>query len=195
MLMETWNGREVLHFDDARAWEMWLATHHQKHEGIWLKIAKKSSGIPSVSYMESLDVALCYGWIDGQRKLYDEACYLQKFTPRRQKSLWSKVNVKKVEALIEAGRMRQPGLKEIEAAKADGRWDVAYESQKNATVPEDFTAALDQNERAKSFFDSLNKTNRYAFIWRITTAKNPEMRRSRLQKCIAMLQEEKKFHE
>jgi uncharacterized protein YdeI (YjbR/CyaY-like superfamily) len=108
--------------------------------------------------------------------------------------MWSGVNVNKVEALIEAGRMRQPGLKEIEAAKADGRWNLAYESQKNATVPPDFTAALDQNQPAKSFFESLNKTNRYAFIWRITTAKNPEMRRSRIQKCVAMLEEGKKFH-
>jgi len=144
--------------------------------------------------MEALDVALCYGWIDGQGKPYDEAYYLQKFTPRRPKSLWSGVNVKKVEALIEAGRMRQPGLKEIEAAKADGRWNLAYESQKNATVPPDFTAALDQTQLAKSFFESLNKTDRYAFIWRITTAKNPEMRRSRIQKFVAMLEEGKKFH-
>jgi uncharacterized protein YdeI (YjbR/CyaY-like superfamily) len=192
--MEMFQGREVLHFDGACTWETWLATHHLKQEGVWLKIAKKSSGVPSMSYMEALDVALCYGWIDGQGKLYNEAYYLRKFTPRRPKSMWSKVNVKKVEALIEAGRMRQPGLKEIEAAKADGRWDVAYESQKNATVPQDFTAALDQNERAKSFFESLNKTSRYAFIWRITTAKNQEQRRSRIQKCVAMLQEEKKFH-
>ena len=194
MLMEMFNGIEVMHFEDARTWEAWLATHHQKQEGIWVKIAKKSSGIPSVSHMESLDVALCYGWIDGQGKPYDEVYYLQKFTPRRLKSMWSVVNVKKVEALIEAGRMRQPGLKEIEAAKADGRWNLAYESQKNATVPPDFTAALDQNQRAKSFFESLNKTDRYAFIWRITTAKNPEMRRSRIQKFVAMLEEGKKFH-
>ena len=194
MRMEMFNGIEVLHFDDARTWEAWLATHHQKQEGIWVKIAKKSSGIPSVSHMEALDVALCYGWIDGQGKPYDEAYYLRKFTPRRPKSLWSGVNVKKVEALIEAGRMRQPGLKEIEAAKADGRWNLAYESQKNATVPPDFTAALDQTQRAKSFFESLNKTDRYAFIWRITTAKNPEMRRSRIQKFVAMLEEGKKFH-
>ncbi|MBV9258298.1 MAG: YdeI/OmpD-associated family protein [Ktedonobacteraceae bacterium] len=193
--MEMFHGREVLHFDDACTWETWLATHHQKQEGIWLKIAKKSSSIPSVSYMEALDVALCYGWIDGQGKPYDEAYYLRKFTPRRSKSMWSGVNVKKVEVLVEAGRMREPGLKEIEAAKADGRWNLAYESQKNATVPPDFTAALEQNERAKSFFESLNKTNRYAFIWRITTAKKSELRRSRIQKCVAMLQEAKKLHE
>lgn len=192
--MEIFHRREVLHFDDACTWETWLATHHQKQEAIWLKIAKKSSGIPSVSYRESLDVALCYGWIDGQGKPYNEAYYLRKFTPRRPKSMWSRVNVKKVEVLLEAGRMREPGLKEIEAAKADGRWNLAYESQKNATVPADFTAALDPNERAKSFFESLNKTERYAFIWSITTAKNPELRRSRIQKCVAMLQERKKIH-
>ena len=190
--MEMFLGREVLHFDDARTWESWLATHYQKQEGLWLKIAKKSSGILSVNHRESLDVALCYGWIDGQAKPYDEAYYLQKFTPRRPKSTWSKVNVNKVEALIEARRMREPGLKEIEAAKADGRWSLAYELQKNATVPADFIAALDQNQQAKSCFKSLNKTNRYAFISRITTAKNSEMRRSRIQKCVVMLEEGKK---
>ena len=195
MPLETLYEREVLHFDDACTWETWLATHHQKQEGIWLKIAKKGSGIASVSYGDSLDVALCYGWIDGQGKPYDEAYYLRKFTPRRSKSLWSEVNVKKVEALIEAGRMREPGLKEIEAAKADGRWDLAYEPQKNAKVPPDFTVALDQNERAKDFFESLNKTSRYVFILRITTAMNSELRRSRIQKCVAMLQEGEKFHE
>ncbi len=150
MRMEMFNGIEVLHFDDARTWEAWLATHHQKQEGIWVKIAKKSSGIPSISHMEALDVALCYGWIDGQGKPYDEAYYLQKFTPRRPKSLWSGVNVKKVEALIEAGRMRQPGLKEIEAAKADGRWNLAYESQKNATGRsriQKFVAMLEEGKK------------------------------------------------
>src|SRR5260221_990828 len=151
MLMEMFNGIEVLHFGDARIWEAWLATHHQKQDGIWVKIAKKSSGIPSVSHMESLDVALCYGWIDGQGKPYDEVYYLQKFTPRRPKSTWSEVNVNKVEPLIEAGRMRQPGLKQLESANADGRLNLAYESHNNATVPPDFTAALDQNQRAKSF--------------------------------------------
>jgi uncharacterized protein YdeI (YjbR/CyaY-like superfamily) len=192
--MEMFHGREVLHFDDACTWESWLVTHYQKQEGIWLKIAKKNSGISSVSYTEALDIALCYGWIDSQGKPYDEAYSLRKFTPRRPKSLWSRVNVKRVEALLEAGRMREPGLKEMEAAKADGRWKLAYESQKNAIVPPDFTAALDQNERAKSFFEALNKTNRYAFIWRITTAKNPELRRSRIQEYVAMLQEGEKFH-
>jgi len=193
--MEMFNGIEVMHFDDAPTWETWLATHHQKQEGIWLKIAKKSSGVPSLADDEAVDLGLCYGWISGQRKSYDEVYYLQKYVPRRPRSRWSQVNVAKVEELIAAGRMRQPGLKEIEAAKADGRWNLAYESQKNATVPPDFTAALDQNQRAKSFFESLNKTNRYAFILRITTAKDPEMRRSRIQKCVAMLQEGKKFHD
>ena len=144
--MEALNGLEIIAFNDAAQWESWLANHYELQAGVWLKIAKKSSGIASVTHMEALDVALCYGWIPGQRKPYDEASYLQKFTRRRPKSLWSKVNIGKVEALIAAGRMQAPGLAEILAAKADGRWDAAYESQKKATIPPDLAAALEQAE-------------------------------------------------
>lgn len=144
--MEALNGLEIIAFNDAAQWESWLANHYELQAGVWLKIAKKSSGIASVTPMEALDVALCYGWIPGQRKPYDEAYYLQKFTRRRPKSLWSKVNIGKVEALIAAGRMQAPGLAEILAAKTDGRWDAAYESQKKATIPPDLAAALEQSE-------------------------------------------------
>jgi uncharacterized protein YdeI (YjbR/CyaY-like superfamily) len=144
--MEALNGIAIIAFNDAAQWESWLANHYELQAGVWLKIAKKSSGIASVTPMEALDVALCYGWIPGQRKPYDEAYYLQKFTRRRPKSLWSKVNIGKVEALIAAGRMQGPGLAEILAAKADGRWDAAYESQKKATIPPDLAAALEQAE-------------------------------------------------
>ena len=144
--MEALNGIEIIAFNDTAQWKSWLANHYELQAGVWLKIAKKSSGIASVTPMEALDVALCYGWIPGQRKPYDEAYYLQKFTRLRPKSLWSKVNIGKVEALIAAGRMQAPGLAEILAAKADGRWDAAYESQKNATIPPDLAAALEQSE-------------------------------------------------
>jgi len=144
--MEALNGMEIIAFNDAAQWESWLANHNELQAGVWLKIAKKSSGIASVTPMEALDVALCYGWIPGQRKPYDEAYYLQKFTRRRPKSLWSKVNSGKVEALIAAGRMQAPSLAEILAAKADGRWDAAYKSQKKATIPPDLAAALEQAE-------------------------------------------------
>jgi uncharacterized protein YdeI (YjbR/CyaY-like superfamily) len=144
--METFNNLEVIYCENEHAWEAWLAKNYRRHEGVWVKIARKSSGIPSVTHMEALDGALCSGWIDGQGKPYDDgAYYLQKFTPRRPKSAWSKVNIGKVEALIAAGRMREPGFAAISAAKADGRWERAYESQKNIIVPEDFAKALKSN--------------------------------------------------
>jgi uncharacterized protein YdeI (YjbR/CyaY-like superfamily) len=192
--METLNGIEIVPFDSADMWDAWLAKDYQRQEGVWMKIAKKSSGIPTVSHAEALDVALCYGWIDGQGKPYQDPYYLQKFTPRRPKSMWSRINVEKVASLIAAGRMQPSGFAAIEAAKSDGRWDAAYESQKIATVPSDFAMVLDQNSLAKDFFESLNKANRYSFIWRITTAKNPELRQQRIEKFVRMLEEGKKFH-
>ena len=188
------NGIEIIAFDDAAGWEAWLAERHELQAGVWLKIAKKGSGAASVTNVEALDVALCYGWIDGQRKGFDETWYLQKFTPRRPKSLWSKVNIGKVEVLIAAGRMQAPGFAAIDAARADGRWDAAYESQRNATVPPDLESALEENARAKAFFESLNKTNRYAVIWRLLTAKTPGNRAARLQKMVAMLEAGETFH-
>lgn len=192
--METLNGLQIILFPSPQDWEDWLAAHYTQPEGVWVKIAKKASGLASVSYVEALDVALCYGWIDGQKQSFDAAYYLQKFTPRRPKSIWSKVNVKKVAVLTAAGKMKPAGLAAVDAAKQDGRWDQAYDSHRTMAVPADFQAILDKNPQAKAFFATLNKTNTYAILWRIQTAKKPETRQARIEKCIAMLNEGKKFH-
>jgi uncharacterized protein YdeI (YjbR/CyaY-like superfamily) len=184
---------EILTFENAAQWESWLAGHYELQAGAWLRIAKKSSGIASVTHVEALDVALCYGWIDSQRKSYDEAYFLQRFSPRRPKSPWSKVNIDKVEALVAAGRMRAPGHAEVQAAKADGRWDAAYESQKNATVPPDLAAALERNEQARGFFDRLDRAGQYAVILRLLTARTPAGRAARLRRMIASLEAGKKI--
>ena len=188
------NGIEIIAFADADAWGAWLAEHRQRQEGVWIRIAKKASGIPSVTHAEAIDVALCWGWIDGQRKGLDDTHFLQKFTPRRKRSLWSKVNIGKVEALIAAGRMQPPGMAEVEAAKADGRWEAAYASQKTAEVPPDLHAALAGNEKARTFFESLNSANRYAVLWRLMTAKTERTRAARLEKLVAMLEAGEAFH-
>jgi len=182
------NGIEIIGFEDAAAWEAWLAENWQRPEGVWIRVAKKGAGIPSVTHQEALDVALCYGWIDGQRKGLDESHFLQKFTSRRPRSLWSKVNIARVEKLIAAGRMREPGFAAIEAAKADGRWDAAYESQRNASVPPDLEAALATSERAREAFEALGKSDRYYAIWQLMTARTPETRERRLRKLIASLE-------
>ncbi|MFL6298544.1 MAG: YdeI/OmpD-associated family protein, partial [Actinomycetes bacterium] len=168
-------------------WEAWLADHHTLQAGVWLKIANKGSGQASVSNDEALDVALCYGWINGQRKPLDGSWYLQRYTPRRPRSTWSKVNVDKVEALTAAGRMRAPGMAEVEAAKADGRWDAAYEPARTATVPPDLAAALAQDERARRRYESLGRTDRYLVILRLQTASTPEARAARLRRMVATL--------
>lgn len=152
------------------------------------KDSEKGSGIASVTYDEALDVALCYGWIDGQRKTFDSEFFLQKFTPRRSRSLWSKRNIKKVAELIAAGRMRPSGMAEIEAAQQDGRWDAAYDSPKNMVVPEDFLQALRANEEASAFFDTLSRSNVYAIAWRLATAQKPETRQRRFDALLAMLE-------
>jgi uncharacterized protein YdeI (YjbR/CyaY-like superfamily) len=184
----------LLLFATASDFENWLKENHGKSSGIRLQIAKKDSGHSSVTYAEAVDVALCYGWIDGQKLPLDDKFFIQKFTPRRSRSVWSKVNTEKVAVLIEQGRMQPAGLKEIEAAKADGRWDAAYASPKNAEVPEDFQAELEKHPQAKAFFDTLNKTNRYAIYFRITTAKKPETRRARIEKFIEMLSKGEKLY-
>jgi uncharacterized protein YdeI (YjbR/CyaY-like superfamily) len=184
----------ILPFASQLKWTDWLTKQHDKSTGVWLKLSKKDSGIPSVTYAEALDIALCYGWIDGQKKSFDEKYFLQKFTPRRPKSIWSKINVEKVERLIASGQMKPAGLKAIEAAKADGRWAQAYSSQKNISVPEDFQSALDKNKKAKAFFETLNGTNRYAFLFRIETAKKAETRAKRIQQFVKMLEKNEKFH-
>ena len=186
--MDALDGVEILAFPDAAAWEAWLAEHHGRRAGIWLKVAKKGSGIPSVTSDELVDIGLCYGWISGQRRSLDERCYLQRYVPRRPRSLWSKVNVEKVGMLLAAGRLREPGLAEVRAAQADGRWDAAYEGQKTATLPPDLAAALEENERAKARFDSLDKTSQYLLYLPLLQAGNPGARAARLRKAITALE-------
>jgi uncharacterized protein YdeI (YjbR/CyaY-like superfamily) len=184
----------VLSFESAEAFDAWLAEHHGDSDGIWIKFAKKASGIPSVVYAEALDSALCHGWIDGQAKSLDDAHYLQRFTPRRKRSPWSKRNVGKALALIEAGRMTAAGQAEIDRARADGRWERAYEGQKNATVPDDLQAELDRDPQAAAFFASLSSTNRYAILYRLQDAKKPETRARRLETFVAMLKAGETVH-
>jgi uncharacterized protein YdeI (YjbR/CyaY-like superfamily) len=184
----------IIAFASAEDFSVWLDTEHVSSEGIWLKLAKKESGIASVTYAHALDVALCYGWIDGQKKPFDDAYWLQRFTPRRTRSKWSKINTEKVAALVAAGRMRPAGLQEIEAAKADGRWDAAYSAQSTATVPPELQAALDADPVAAAAFATLNSTNRYAFIYRVTEAKRPETRARRVAQFIEMLHDGRRLH-
>ena len=179
---------EVIFFRDATAFELWLTDHVDHTPGVWLKIAKKSSGIASLTDDEAVDVGLCYGWISGQRRSLDDVYYLQKYVPRRPRSRWSQVNVRKVQELTAASRMRPAGVAEVEAAKADGRWDAAYESQKDATVPPDLAAALAASPRAAEAFEALGKTNQYAVILDVVTARTPETRSAHLRKAIAALE-------
>lgn len=178
----------ILPFESKKKWANWLARQHDKSSGVWLKLAKKDSGISSITYEEALDVALCYGWIDGQKKGFDERYWLQKFTPRGRKSIWSKINTEKAERLIASGEMKPAGLKAIEAAKQDGRWAAAYASQKNISVPEDFQAALNENKEAKAFFGTLNSVNRYAVLFRIHNSKKAETRARRIHQFVEMLE-------
>ena len=184
----------ILLFESAQTWEAWLKEHHTDSPGVWLQIAKKGSGFDSVSYAEALDVALCYGWIDGQKDKLDGEHWLQRFTPRRAKSRWSKINRDKAAALIEQGRMRPAGLREVEAAKADGRWQGAYEGQRAATVPDDLQRALDRNRRAREFFATLDSRNRYAILYRVQDAKKPETRARRIDKFVEMLSQHLTIH-
>ena len=180
-------------FRTAAAWEKWLAANVGE-KGLWLQIAKKGSGVNSVSYAQALDVALCHGWIDGQKRSCDAQYFLQRFTPRRSKSLWSKINIAKVEQLIAAGSMGIGGLREVEAAKADGRWHAAYDSASTMGVPDELAVALAKNAKARKFFEQLDKTNRYAVCWRVQTAKKPETRQVRVKKLVAMLARSEKIH-
>ena len=180
-------------FHDAAAWEEWLAAHGDA-PGVWLKIAKKDQRVVSVSYAQALDVALCYGWIDGLKRACDEQYFLQRFTPRRARSLWSKINVGKVEALIASGRMQPAGLREVQAAQADGRWQAAYHAASGMEVPEELVAALAKNARARHFFEQLDKVNRYAYCWRVHTLKKPESRVAKAEKFVEMLARGEKLH-
>ncbi len=178
----------ILYFSNRVAWAEWLRQHHATERGLWLRLAKTASEMPSITYAEALEVALCYGWIDGQRKSYDADSFLQKFTPRGTKSVWSKRNRELVGRLIASGEMQLSGLPAIDAAKADGRWERAYDSPGSATVPNDFQIALDEPPDASAFFDTLKGANRYAILHRIQTAAKPETRARRIREFIAMLQ-------
>src|SRR5947208_15554161 len=181
------DGVAVRAFADAAAFEQWLANNYQRQDGIWLKLAKKGSGIPSITSDETVDVGLCYGWISGQRRSYDGSYYLQKYVPRRPNSLWSAVNVEKVENLTAAGRMRPPGIAEVDAAKADGRWAAAYVAQRDATAPEDLVEALEADPAAAEFVATLGKTGQYAVIVRLARSRTPRTRAALLAKLVAGL--------
>lgn len=183
----------IIAFETAETFETWLVDNQDDSNGLWLKIFKKDSGIKTINYAEALDVALCYGWIDGQKKAFDEQAWLQRFCPRRAKSIWSKINIGHVERLINAGRMRPAGLKAIEKAKADGTWERAYDSQSNITIPEDFLKELSKNKKAEAFFMGLNKTNLFSIGFRLQTAKKQETREKRMKEIIEMLAKGEKF--
>jgi uncharacterized protein YdeI (YjbR/CyaY-like superfamily) len=174
--------------------EVWLEENHAGAKGLWLKIAKKGSGVDSVNYAEALELALCFGWIDSQKRGFDDAFFLQRFTPRRPRGKWSQINRAKAEELIAASAMRPAGLTEVEAAKADGRWDTAYAGQRAATVPDDLKYELDRNKAAGEFFATLDSANRYAILYRLQEAKKPETRQKRLRKFVAMLERGEKIH-
>lgn len=174
-------------FKSAEAFESWLRRHHAASEGVWLKIAKRGADEASVTYPEAVDVALCWGWIDSQKKSLDGQHFLQRFTPRRARSVWSRVNVEKVAALIEEGRVQAPGLAQVEAAQADGRWARAYDGARTAKVPEDLILALDASPRAKAFFATIDAANRYAILWRIQTAVKADTRAKRIARLVDML--------
>jgi uncharacterized protein YdeI (YjbR/CyaY-like superfamily) len=188
------NDTDILAFSDAPAWESWLADNCERQASAWLKMAKKNSGVASPTSSEALDVALCYGWIDGQRRSYDEAYFLQRYSRRRPASSWSKINTDRAGALIAAGRMRPPGAAAILAAQADGRWEAAYESQRNATVPPDLMAALARSDQARSCFESFSRTGQYAVILRLMKARTPEKRAAHLEEMMARLEAGKKIN-
>lgn len=193
-MTETLNDLPILLFETPQDFEQWMASNYAEPAGVWLKLAKKGSGKISVTYGEALDVALCYGWVDSQKRSYDEQYFLQKFTPRRARSIWSKVNVGKIEALLAAGKMQPAGLAVVEAAKASGQWDKAYDSHSTSRVPADFQAALDARPKAKAFYATLKKANAYAILWRLQTAGTQETRQARLEKFIGMLERGETIH-
>ncbi|OPA81227.1 bacteriocin-protection protein [Paenibacillus selenitireducens] len=184
----------VLHVSDQSAWEEWLEGNHKVSTGVRLQIAKKNAGGSSPSYEEALEVALCYGWIDSQKEACDEVYWIQRFSPRGPKSIWSQVNRDKAERLLSEGKMQAAGLEAVEAAKQDGRWEAAYAPQSKATIPEDLQAELNQNPKAKAFFETLNGTNRYAILFRLQSAKKPETRHKRLQQFVSMLERGEKIY-
>jgi uncharacterized protein YdeI (YjbR/CyaY-like superfamily) len=192
--MDSKQGLPIIPFASRQAWADWLAQHHVTSTGLWLKIARKGVDVDTVTYPEALDVALCYGWIDGQKAAFDEQFWLQRFTPRGPRSTWSQVNRDKVADLVKQGRMQPAGLAQVEQAKRDGRWDAAYASARTITVPDDLQTLLDQHPSARAFFATLDSANRYAILYRLQAAKKPETRARRLAQYVAMLDEGKKLH-
>ena len=181
-------------FKDAKAWESWLAKNQGDANGVWMRLAKKNAGAKSVTYPEALEIALCYGWIDAQKRGESETAWLQRFMPRAKKSIWSKINTEKALALIASGRMTPAGLDEVERAKQDGRWEAAYEPASTAKVPADFESELNKSPRAQKFFKTLSATNRYAILWRLQTAKKAETRAKRMRSFIEMLEKGETIH-
>ncbi|HEV8410327.1 MAG TPA: YdeI/OmpD-associated family protein [Gemmatimonadaceae bacterium] len=181
-------------FKSQAHWHAWLEKNHENQEGVWVQFAKKDGGAVTCTYDEALETALCFGWIDGQLKAHDEETFVRKFTPRRARSIWSKVNRAKAERLIESGRMKTPGLKAIERAREGGEWDSAYDSARTAMVSPDFQDALDSAKGAAAFFAKLDSANRYAMLWRIQTARGPALRAKRIAEIIAMLKKKETFH-
>jgi len=181
-------------FKSKADWAGWLEKNHGKSTGLWLRIAKKEAGLRSVSYKEALDVALCNGWIDGQKRPENEKAWMERFVPRSARSLWSKINREKALALIASGEMKAAGLEAIENAKKNGRWDAAYDSPSGATVPDDFQAALNANPRAKGFFETIDRANRYAVLWRIQNVKKAETRARKIREFIGMLERNERIH-
>jgi uncharacterized protein YdeI (YjbR/CyaY-like superfamily) len=191
---EQYQGQPVLVFASQSAWEDWLEAVSASSSGVWLKLAKKGCAESTVSYAEAVEAALCFGWIDGQKRPLSDDYWLQRFTPRKPRSKWSKINRAKAEDLTAAGRMRPEGLRQVEAAQADGRWAAAYEAQSTATVPDDLQRALDHDETAAAFFAALDRANRYAILYRIQEAKKPETRAQRVTRFVAMLHDHQTLH-
>jgi len=197
-MKQTENGRTndpIRIFATQEAWAGWLEKNHRKSAGLWLRLAKKGSGLRSLNYSEALEAALCYGWIDGQKRGESDQAWLQRFLPRAAKSIWSKINREKATALIADGRMTAAGLEAVESARENGRWDAAYDSPRGARVPEDFQAALDENRRAREFFEALDGANRYAVLFRIQTVKKAETRTRKIREFVAMLERGERIHE
>lgn len=184
----------VLDFENQKAWEKWLEENHRTSSGFWMRLAKKASGIPSVTYPEAVESALCYGWIDGHKRPHSDTAWLQRFTPRRSRSMWSQINREKAVALIDAKRMKAAGLEEIERARRDGRWESAYGSQRTLVPDADFQTALNKRPRAKKFFKTISAANRYAILWRIQTAKKAETRERRIREYIEKLEKGETLH-
>ncbi|MCE9670847.1 YdeI/OmpD-associated family protein [Myxococcus stipitatus] len=193
-LEETPDGLPIIAFTGPADWEAWLSKNHASERGLWLKLFKKGAGAPPLTYAQALDVALCWGWIDSHKRAYDDAAWIQRFSPRGPRSLWSQINREKVAALIAAKRMQPAGLVHVERAKADGRWDNAYASQSRSAIPEDFEAALDANPRAKAFFSTLDSANRYAVLFRIQNVKKAETRARNIVRFVEMLARHEKIH-